>query len=307
MKVMKNILIISAFLFSSVLNAQSKEVLLDDEGSSCPGVSVSSESPNTSQPALITSDGKAYSKKCFSSFLNDLVVSLDAAPLVLFVHGRGKHPSKAFQKENRLLQNIEKEYGVKVVMFTWPSWCGVTCLPKKNAARASSDLLDVIRLLGTIKAETKTKQTFSLLTHSMGAFVLKGLISLPLKDISNDIFTSILISASATPAKGHEEWVEALKISHTTYVLRNKKDKTLKCIEGAKFPCFVAFNQPKLLGRWGKNTHDKSERKTTTEYVDFTGMVGKTHRYYINQQKKSPKVFEFYKAVFNGQSPQNYN
>jgi len=304
-KNMKYFLYVSLLLFSSMLNAQSKPgVLGGGSSSSCTASSVSSKSKNTSMPALITSDGQAYSKDCFKWFLYDLVDSLDT-PLVLFVHGRGEHPSKTFKRKNRLLQSIEEQYGVKVVMLTWASWCGRLCLPKKDAAKASEDLLDVIRLLDAIKAKTQTKQNFSLLTHSMGAFVLKGLVPIPRDDLSSDVFSSVLISASATPSKGHREWVDALKFSNTTYVLTNKQDRTLKCLE--RFHCLGLFNQPKLLGRWGNLGGDKAQHNTAIKYVNFTGLIEKTHRYYIGQRSKSPKVFDFFNATLRGLDPGDLN
>ncbi len=294
-------------LFSFISTAYSNENLkVDDNTEACKGAIVGTKSKNTSSPALVTSGGKMYLEECFNTFLMHFVSSLDDKPLVLFIHGRGKHPSKTFEKDNRLLHRIEKQYQVKALIFSWASWCGKFCLPKESALKASTSLYRVIKQLDKLKRDLKTKSNFSLLSHSMGAYVLKGLEVKSVDDVSNELFSSILISAAATPTQGHESWIEPLNISKSIYIISNKNDGALKCLEGARFFCTFAFNEPKLLGRWGAEQKNTNIEGASINYVDFTDHLGKRHRYYINMKKKSRNVFDFYSALFRGKDPSRF-
>ena len=271
----------------------------------CNGVLVTSQTPNTQIPGLVTSEHMLYPLHCTEQVLKEMLSTSDK-PVVLFVHGRGQHPSKAVKKDNLLIQNIEQQYGVEVVLFTWPSWRGSRHFPEDEATEAGPALNSLLQALATVKKKDNPSRVYTLLTHSMGSLVLEGLIQTNLKPLPRDLFESIVISSSASALASHSTWVNKLEISPQIYVLTNKQDKVLQCLEddvnwfSSLMYCDSFEAMQKRLGRWGADIDSNTSTGSHTLYFDFSPLLDDDHRYYINQAKKAPAVHLFYDNIFHG-------
>lgn len=245
---------------------------------------VTESTVNTSSPALVTSDYKVYPPSCFKDIISKTLAKSNK-PFVLFIHGRGQHPSKALK--NKLISKIEKQYDVSVLMFTWPSWSGLFSFPEQKAKSSNKEFLNLLQIVQDIKNKRNESRTFSLLTHSMGSIVLEGKIDYTINNLQNGLFNNIIISASASALKSHSQWVDKISYSKNIYIVSNMNDSIL------------ARAEKKLSTRLGKN---KSHISKEARYIDLTSSkLGKVHRYYVNQKTKVPRVFDFYDDVFHGQ------
>jgi len=278
----------------------------------CKGTQVTGQTPDTTIPALVTSNHRLYSQECFESILSE-ILKKSSKPFVLFISGRGTHPSKEIEKENLLLLNIEKQYDVTAVMFTWPSWCGLRCFPHAKAYESGAALLKLLRTIKYLKEKDIQNRTYTLLSHSMGSLVLQGLADLNIDDLSKNLFDKIIISAAASSQNDHRIWLNKLTFGTQLFITTNKNDNVLKCLEsdvGGFGPVKIFCDEFQLtsrLGRWGTakaTIHNTSEN---TFYIDFTKGLQGTHRYYINQMNKSSEIFRFYSQVFQGNPVQLIN
>lgn len=273
----------------------------------CPGDEITKQTPNTEKPALVTSAHRFYTQECFKPILSR-TIGTSSKPFVFFISGRGQHPSK--ELEHKLLPKIEQQYGVTAVMFTWPSWCGPRCFPQQKALESSNALLDILQIVESLKQEDKVDRPYALLTHSMGAFVLQGLTNLSINELPGDLFDNIIVSAAAVQNKDHKNWINKINFGLQIYITANQNDKSLRCLEsdiGGFGPSVIfcrKFKLPERLGRWGVTNASNDNTSTKAIYLGYPEGLGKTHRYYINQEKKAPKVFNFYSQVFQGKSVQ---
>ena len=270
----------------------------------CHGLTIPLFPPNTLTPALLTADNKLYTQKCFRSALAKTIKNTDK-PLVIFITGRGMHPWKSISKQ--LLSKLEKQYNVNALIFTWPSWCGIKCLPFSQARHSADIFLKLLYAIDrTLKENQQSKQILTLFSHSMGSSVLEGISTYPLESLPHNLFDNILIDASASSQKGHTVWLEKLTFARHLFVVSNQGDAALKCLEsdivhsGVTKTFCKDFKLSPRLGRWGaEKTYHKS-RISNTHYVDFTKELGDMHKYYIDQKEKSTEVFNFYYRIFHG-------
>lgn len=281
--------------------------IANETGSECTGIQITSDTPNTKSGGIILSNHRLYTKECYEQVLEQ-VLSEPSKPFVLFVSGRGKHPYKEL-KEN-LLPTIEGEYDVTAIMFTWPSWCKADCFPEEAALNSGSELMEILLILQEIKDNNQDVRGYTLLTHSMGAIVLQGLVSEgQVNPLSEILFDNIIISAPAAQFKDHKQWVSKISFSRRIYITENNNDRSLKCLEGkASGPATLAFckvfgnfDLPPRLGRWAVTSATLNNTADNTHYIGLTGAVKKKHRYYINQSKQAEKVFAFYRDVLRGE------
>lgn len=268
----------------------------------CVGEPVGKDTANTSRPGIVTAGDRLYHHECYAEVLEQ-VLATSHKPLVLFVHGRGPHPSKEFK--DQLLESIQTQYDVTAVMFTWPSYAGKSGFPEDEARQAGLDLAYLMEILADIKQRNNDQRSMVLLTHSMGAIVLSGMVTAG-SGLPADLFENAIISAGAAGLEGHSQWVEKVHFAKRTYVTANQSDKALTCLEGKpKLICRVGlgFHMSPRLGRWAVAKSDEVDLADNAVYVGFGGAIGKTHRYYINQHTSAPKVFDFYRQGLNGETP----
>ncbi len=215
---------------------------------------------------------------------------------ILFIHGRGDHPRKAKQK--KLLERLEKEYSAKVIMFHWPSksdWFG---FPEEEARGSAGHLLSVIKQLQKYKESNQKKVkgiSINLLTHSMGSFVLEELVSSGTINQCDNLFDTVLISASASASSIHAKWVKNLNIARNVYITFNESDAVLTNAG--------ILRRSRCLGKGLQTSTGKEfELSDNCKYLDISN-TGVNHRYYLKSgQNKNKYLTLFYQMTLNGKS-----
>jgi esterase/lipase superfamily enzyme len=154
--------------------------------------------------------------------------------LVLFVHGRGRHPDKAY--DSGMLEDMERAYEAPVVMFHWPSWTGPLSLPVRNAEAATPFLDDVLVQLESVRPELVDVRV-TLLVHSMGARLLQALVEeRSLADAGRQAaqppWDALVLSAADVDRDGHASWLEDCDLARSTHVLTNRGDLSLCVLRG---------------------------------------------------------------------------
>lgn len=217
---------------------------------------------------------------CERATISDSDKVLDALfasrqPVVLYVHGRGREPRKSAQ--DNILGALEKQYGVKVVMFNWDAHAFLFSRPVDRAHASAPALRDLIGRLGKYRElhpDTATVPV-SLLVHSMGSIVLKpALEGLSLTNANGPIFDNILITESDEDAQGHSLWVEQLKSRRTILLTFNKNDSTLG----------HSNHGP---GKTPLGKGPVSPLANNAFYLDTTNLVGKAHRLFDKGRQHS--------------------
>lgn len=247
--------------------------------------------------SIANAEKKILSVDKFTELHDDALKELSgngkADNLIIFIHGRGKHPEKAYKKA--LIADLEDDYSAKVIMFHWPSWNGLTGFPESNARNSANDfnlLLSQLRDYKNANKELIKNIKFTLLTHSMGSIVLEEATKNSPAQINN-LFDTVLISASASEGKGHAAWVNKLDISDNVYITINEEDPMLGPA-GAK----------ESGRRLGKGLESRSGQEFALAqnaiYVDLTeSSLG--HRYYIHRDLvNKPVAKAFFDDVLNG-------
>ena len=212
---------------------------------------------------------------------------------ILYVHGRGKHPDKAFRQ--RLLTDLEKDYSAKVLMFHWPSWDGPLGFPEQ-AARDSAEAF--VAVLKTIKAFKESHADliqgvrFTLLTQSMGSLVLEESVLRLQGDSLGKLFDTLVICASASSTKDHAAWVSQLDLSDDVYILINRND-----------PILGPAGLRERGRRLGKGLKSRGKSVPTADRAVYLDVTKATlfHRYYLHRRlKQSPALNRFFDQVLNG-------
>lgn len=261
--------------------------------SSC---TINHKSESSQLDKIVSLDNGIVSIASFTKVLEATIgkiTSSNADNFILFIHGRGKHPQKAFEK--KLLVDLEKNYSAKVIMFHWPSWQGKFSFPVVNARNAANDFNTVIKQISIFKSQNRDKLKdikFTLLSNSMGSFVLEQSMLIRESDYKN-LFDTVVINAAASSAKKHAKWVNKIQMSENIYITFNTNDKLLDKI-GIKL----------LHKRLGKGLssmfgHDftLSER---AKYIDMS-QFHLNHRYYLHRDfHNQTNIQAFYDAVLNG-------
>lgn len=242
----------------------------------------------------------------------DLLLPLFAGPrpLLVYLHGNGGTPQHCFQR----CAQLEAEYGVEVLGFSWPSegfLCDGQPLPLLAAADAPVEELE----LAGLKAATRTSaegrqlarlyrqakvnaqdsvdalaqflrmvatarlisnaQPFTVAAHSLGAHLLQYALEVPGASESLGTAQNLVLLAPCVRADGHTGWLHQMRPKGRTYVTFNKADSVLS---GA----FIADGrkQEKL----GTSPGADILRSPGFRYISFSnaasGLGG--HRYFID-------------------------
>ncbi len=261
---------------------------------------ISCHKPNQQINALVTLNERvqplAEVNTVIARVIKEINTSKKYDNLILFVHGRGKHPEKAFNKH--LLVDLEKDYSAKVIMFHWPSWQGRFAFPTQKARNAAQDFLRVLQAFDQYKQENKNKINgikFTLLTNSMGSIVLEQAM-LDYDGTLNIIFDTLLINASSSFAKNHSSWVDKINFSDQVYITINQEDKLLGKLGMRFFGKRLGKGTTSMLGR-------RFKLSLKADYIDVTKYRLK-HRYYLHRDLiGKPELIEFYDDVLNGFLP----
>ena len=213
--------------------------------------------------------------------------------LILFVHGRGKHPGKAFRQ--KLLTDLETDYSARVIMFHWPSWEGALAFPEQAARDSADDFISVLGALKTFKdnhADLTRNVKFTLLTQSMGSLVLEESILRRQDESMQGLFDTLVISAPASYTKDHAQWVNQMDLSEHIYILFNRDDPILGSA-GIR-------EMGRRLGKGLKSRGEAVELSDQAIYIDATNIL-LLHRYYLHRNLKwAPELKHFFDEVLNG-------
>ncbi len=255
------------------------------------------------QNQLYLSPKTAFSIEQADNAINQLLAEADSpnAQVVLFIHGRGagrvKHPQKALEQ---MLPALESEYDVNVLLFNWAgSGEGgmIRGFPEENARRASQDLFAVINAFSHARQQSSQSFQLAILTHSMGSLVLEETLARYAKQLPQNLAHTVIISAPASSAVQHANWLETSQLGNSHYVLVNHSDKALWWVE-------KGIRKAKRLGR---STYDERLANNTT-YVDLSD-AGVNHRYFVNRtargklkgQNGNQCIKQFYSQAFTHQ------
>ena len=183
-------------------------------------------------------------------------------PVLVFLHGNGQAPAHTF---TRCLQ-LEAEYNVEVVGFSWPSegfLCDGGALPRlaggdapaeemelagvKPATRGSAeaqqmarryrqakvnaqDSVDALALFLRMVATARlisNAQPYALAAHSLGAHLLQYALEVPGASESIATAHNVVLLAPCVRADGHAGWLHQLRPKGRTYVTFNQGDNVL--------------------------------------------------------------------------------
>jgi hypothetical protein len=216
-------------------------------------------------------------------------------PIVLYVHGRGNEPKKSWEKG--IIVTLEKDYGVKVLMFNWNSCAFGLNRPVKEAEEGAPHLREVIERLKTYRESKPDSKAIpvSLLAHSMGNIVFrKAVDGLSLTTNDGPLFTNILMTGSDEDAEGHNIWVSKLVSSGTILITINKKDSVLTGLIGSHHGDGTTPLGVNPLPPLAENAY----------YLDVTGLVGKTHRLFRKErQNNQVGICNILTAMLRGGKP----
>jgi hypothetical protein len=250
--------------------------------------------------ALVTLTDKVQAIDSINLILHKTINEINNNPnydnLILFIHGRGKHPEKAF-KQN-LLSDLEHNYTAKVIMFHWPSWQGTYGFPTQKARNSAIDLIRVLKSLENYKQSHKDETNnikFTLFTNSMGSIVLEQ----AMRDYNGSlgqVFDTLLINASSSVAKDHSVWVDKINFSENTYITINQEDKLLGKLGIRYFGKRLGKGTTSILGNDFMHSSNAS-------YINVT-KYKLNHRYYLHRDLiGKPELLEFYNDILNGLLP----
>lgn len=309
-RIMHTVLVLA--LLGLAAGCATRSVYRGDWGASCP------EDPNGAIIMRHDGGGACYSIRnptpAFDKALQRIKDETDTKNIILFVHGRGPHPKKAFKQ--KLLKYLEEENDAVVIMFHWPSYNWPLGFPIKNAPLHAWELEAVFRAFSEYKKNHRVQ--FSpcragnaycgvksvLLVHSMGNMVVYELArSAPQAvDYDKKLFDTVVMVSGPAPSTNHDQWLKNIKLSEHQYVGINKNDWFIRY--GGRL-----YLNDAVLGNCAKKPLAK-EKETT--YVNFTNLkIG--HRFYINGENrlsingkkglfdKKPALREFMEKTLSGE------
>lgn len=218
--------------------------------------------------------------------------------LVVFIHGRGKYPEKAYGTDRQdgqdILRRIESEYGAKVLMFHWPSWLAPWGYPSRNAEESGAHLRPLLDALCRYRQQNPAKAgevKTTLLIHSMGAQVLKrfltgydgGFASGP------PLFDSVVLNAPDVDLVGHRNWLDRIDFARDVYVTVNPgRDELLKF-------SYYLLGTPRLGRSLTREDGTAESLAGRAAYVDVSA-AGVNHDYYIGRGRPE-NLAAFYRNV----------
>jgi esterase/lipase superfamily enzyme len=221
-------------------------------------------------------------------------------PLVIFLHGRGKHPEKAFADDPEIGQGIlgqmVSHYQVELLMLHWPSWLDVSGYPSLNAQETGPHLQLLFQRIGHYRTIQRhaTAQPVNLFVHSMGNQVLASYIENYSGEFGRGVplFDTLILNAPDADLKDHRLWVERIDFAGRIYILLNTgKDRLLQLST-------YLLNTPRL-GRQLIHEDDRPEPLAqNAAYVDLV-QLGVNHDYFYGEALP-PNLVELYRRFFWG-------
>ncbi|MEZ4743790.1 MAG: alpha/beta hydrolase [Bdellovibrionota bacterium] len=256
---------------------------------------------SVAESAIVTVDKSIKPIQEFPDVLDQTIRKIHASSkydnFILFVHGRGDHPEKAFKKA--LIKNLEKNYSAKVIMFHWPSKSKPWEFPEEKARASGKDLMTVIEGIKNYKRnhpEDTAGIKFSLLTHSMGSLVLEEALGYSSLQQNEIIFDTIMINSAASSAQTHAAWIEKITFSDQVFISINQNDSILRAAG-------VLLGDKRLGKGLTSELGNDFDLANNSKYIEVSNSE-LNHRYYLyNDVKKYPHIMDFFTQVLNGIPP----
>jgi len=250
------------------------------------------------QQSLYTQNGSEHSIGDAGDLLDSIYTQIrindSKSTLIIFIHGRGNHPAKAFEQE--LITNLEIDNNARVIMFHWPSSGAFYNYPEKAARRAAHDFAKVLKAISNIKSRVDEPPRLVLLAHSLGSYVLEETLLGYSDEFDEPLFDTALLSSPASRSSDHAIWVEKFHIANNIYITSNNRDPVLK-----------AAGFRKLAKRLGKSLTNNSgnyfDLATNARYLELSNLeLG--HRYYLKKNTSSLPTFQqVLTNILSGKNP----
>ena len=219
---------------------------------------------------------------------------------LVFLHGN----NQSFKKNMAKCQNLEIDYGVNVIAFSWPSKPDVDMQDMKDlAGKISVDaaILDVItigvlhkKLIAYLRARCNAissrlsfdntlklvrdelqgklandnKLNLNFLSYSLGNFLLEQTVLDNNFTAGNDMFSNAIVCQADVNHDDHKTWLKKYKYADRIYVTHNEYDLVLMSSD---------LQNPERLGH---AVRDLDPVPNLVQHVDFTEgrQVGATHQ-----------------------------
>jgi hypothetical protein len=231
-------------------------------------------------------------KESFEQAMQSIKINND---FLFIVHGDGKTFPNLLDRSIR----TERLYGLNLLVFDWPSKVpGYSRMKnyfnsRRNAGVSINAFKEALKIFGNYRlANTTINDTIhcSLFVHSLGNYILKGLVENSMDTSIKMEFDNLIMNAPAVQQKGHKSWVGKMNFQKRIYITSNQKDRTLY---GAHIVTFRRQLGEKLRKPLADNA----------SYINFKNLVGKKHNYYLDLELFSdhPSIREFYKDIFHGE------
>ncbi len=137
----------------------------------------------------------------------------------------------------------------------------------------------------------------TLLTHSMGNYLLKKTIETHFNAGFTSAFDNVVLVAADTNNYKHEEWVDVIDSRRRIYITINENDYAL-----AASRIKPGEAQKARLGHYRKRLNSEIAR-----YIDFTETdhVGNSHSYFAEKALKNNRVTAFFDRALNGKEAES--
>ncbi len=192
---------------------------------------------------------------------------------ILFVHGMGDYPGRT--RYNGLFSRIPEKYDAHVVVFKWPAWIDVRTMPRMNGRASAPYLLGTLR---TWAADTSRNHRRVLMTHSMGAVVLRKMLEEYKGGLPAGFLDAVLIIAPETELRGHARWLEKIDFAREVYLFYNAADPVLE-------PVRVYTGKARLGMQLTRLDGTPEPLAANTVYVDVTHATD-WHAYHLFRQNE---------------------
>ena len=228
---------------------------------------------------------------------------------VFLIHGYNVNFTSALETA----QKVRELYDVEVILFSWPSlgagegeqhlgkeFIGTLNYKrdKQTAIRSVLALSKAFSSLGRYLEYTQEQgiqcgQSFNLLAHSMGNYLLKHLMKSTVYSGDTLLFENVVLCAADVNNEGHETFVDKIPHRRRIYVTINEDDFALKWSRRK-----LGKQQKARLGHYNRNLVSD-----IAVYLDFTdaAKVGDSHGYFADKAAKNNKTIrKLFDELLNG-------
>ena len=229
---------------------------------------------------------------------------------VFLIHGYNVNFVSALESAQR----VKDLYDVEVILFSWPSlgagegekhlgkeFVGTINYKrdKRTAIRSVPALDKVFFALGryfdyTQKQGIQCGQSFNLLVHSMGNYLLKNLTKSSVYSGDTLLFDNVMLCAADVNNQDHDKFVEMIPHRRRIYITINENDFALKWSRRK-----LGEQQKARLGHYTRNLVSD-----IAVYLDFsdTRKVNNSHGYFADKAARNNKqIRKLFDKLLNGE------